>query len=76
MTTRNATPKKPPTIQSPRTPHEWKNLAALALEQARAAGDPRVGGLQRALETGQAEKHLRLMGIVCSTDINREFPTR
>jgi hypothetical protein len=68
--------QKKPTIRLPATSYEWRQLMHQALSRAETARDPRAGGLRKALDSGQFEKHLRLMGIVCPADIEREFPTR
>ncbi len=72
MATRLQETKKPG-IRLPANPYEWKQLMHKALDKAVQNNDPRAAGLRKALESGQAERHLRLMGIVCQADIDREF---
>lgn len=73
MATRLANPK-PKTRLTPTLPHEWINLLKAAIAQAETKNDPRLVGLRKGLETGQAERTLRRLGIVCSADLHREFP--
>jgi hypothetical protein len=54
---------------------DWRNLCKLAIDFADKSGDRRSAGLRRALETNQCEKILKSFGIICETDLRREFPT-
>ncbi len=45
-----------------------------AIDQAERANDRRLPGLRKALADGKAEKHLRMLGIICEADLFREFP--
>lgn len=53
---------------------DWKNLIQSAIDRAEKTNDRRVAGLKRALVSGNIEMHLRKLGIVCTEDLNREFP--
>lgn len=68
--------QKKPTLRLPANQYEWTQLIARALETAERSRDPRAAGLRKALDSGQGERHLRLMGIVCQADIDREFPQK
>jgi len=68
--------QKKPTIRLPANQYEWTQLISKVLASAERNRDPRAAGLRKAKDSGQAEKHLRLMGIVCQADIDREFPQK
>lgn len=61
--------------RTPATANAWQTLAVLAIQRAEKLGDRRAFGLKIALNQGQVEKTLRLMGIICEADLQREFPT-
>lgn len=56
--------------------NQWNLLLRKAVVRAQAANDPRVTALQQALGTGDAEKVLRRMSIICDADLAREFPVQ
>ena len=66
----NLVPSKSP-IQMPTN---WHTFMLKVIDKAERTTDRRLPGLRKALVEGQAEKHLRLMGIICEADISREFP--
>jgi hypothetical protein len=51
-------------------------LLRKAITRAEAVKDRRLEGLRNAQVKDQAEKHLRLMGIIHERDIDREFPLK
>jgi hypothetical protein len=61
-------------IKMPGTHDEWHRLAVQALERAETLQDPRLNGLREAIGKGQSEPFLRKIGVVCQTDLHREFP--
>jgi len=61
-------------IQAPDRREDWKQLLVKAIQRAEATGDRRLEGLKRALVDGQAERHLRRLGIIHDVDLSREFP--
>lgn len=66
----NPLPKKRGVLTLP----EWVRLAQRALQAAEKAGDTRRARiLQGALREGNPSKTLKRLGIVCETDIQREF---
>ncbi len=75
MVTRLAKPTQKTKI-TPILQHEWISLLKTALARAEQQGDPRVAGLRKGLELGQAERVLRRLGIACPADLQREFPER
>lgn len=76
MATRVFTNKAPTAIQPPKTLNEWRLLMRQVIERAEIQGDRRVEGLRKAMADGNAERHLRMMGIIHPTDILREFPSK
>jgi len=73
MPTRKLTPP-PPQKKAPTRKVDWDVLLRLAIARATTAKDPRLEGLRAALGRGQAERHLRGLGIVHEGDLDREFP--
>lgn len=61
-------------IQAPDRREDWKQLLVKAIQRAETSGDRRLEGLKRALVDGQAERHLRRLGIIHDVDLSREFP--
>lgn len=61
-------------IQAPNRREDWKQLLNKALARAEASGDRRAIGLKQALIDGEAEKHLRRLGVIHEGDLTREFP--
>jgi hypothetical protein len=55
---------------------EWLNLARTAVEAAEHIGDRRAFSLRAAITEGKSEKVLRQMGIICESDVEREFPKK
>jgi hypothetical protein len=53
---------------------DWNRLARQALERARKTNDPRQRMLQEALQQGKTDRVLRRLSIICSGDLDREFP--
>ena len=45
----------------------------MAIQRAEQRNDRRALGLKLALNQGKVESTLRLMGIICEADIQREF---
>jgi hypothetical protein len=72
-----ATRKNEPTVKKPAppaTPSAWNSLLSQAIRRAEMTGDNRLAGLKRAMVEKTAEKTLRKLGILTSTDMQREFP--
>lgn len=65
-----------PKRKAPRNVVEWNRLLKLALSRADTVKDRRAAGLRKAIPQGKAELLLRKMGIVCESDIAREFPNK
>lgn len=74
MVTRLTKPIQRQARITPTLPHEWLTLLKTAIAQAEQRGDPRLAGLRKGLEVGQAERVLRRLGIACPADLKREFP--
>jgi hypothetical protein len=74
MATRLAKPLPQSKIKRPVLPHEWSQLLAVAITKAERQNDPRLAGLRKGLEKGQAERVLRRLGIACREDLQRVFP--
>lgn len=55
------------------TPREWRDLCQKAVTRAQKAGDRRLEGLQKALETRREQVTLQTLGIICESDLDREF---
>jgi len=66
---------KPEPRRAAATPQQWRALCQRALEAAQAQGDPRAGGLVRALTARLEQKTLQTLNIICDNDIEREFPS-
>jgi hypothetical protein len=71
----NAQPTKR-AIQAPNRRDDWKQLLTKAIARAEASGDRRAIGLKQALINGEAERHLRRLGIIHEGDLLREFPVK
>lgn len=63
-------------IQAPNRRDDWKQLLTKAIARAESAGDRRAVGLKQALINGEAERHLRRLGIIHEVDLTREFPVK
>ncbi len=74
MPPRHNNPRPSPTLSLPQSISDWNRLLQQAIEQAAAGQSRHLPGLRQALVDGTAEKHLRKLGIICPTDIDREFP--
>jgi hypothetical protein len=77
MRTRLLNQSNQPTVkrrQAPERLEDWKQLLRKAIQRAETSGDRRLEGLKRALVDGQAESHLRRLGIIHDVDLSREFP--
>ncbi len=74
MTTRllNASPTSP----TPKNSVEWHRLMMQVIARAQTTGARHLPGLRQAVASGQIETTLRRMGILSSTDIEREFPAK
>lgn len=70
------TKNKPKRVLAPTRRDDWKQLLRKAITRAEASKDRRLAGLRHALVKGQAEQHLRRMGIIAERDIEREFPVK
>lgn len=56
------------------TIQEWIRLAQKALQAANTVKDVRRAGIiQAALQKGNPSQALKKLGIICETDIQREF---
>lgn len=55
------------------TPRQWRTLCEQALRRAKAVGDRRAEGLERALATHRERAILQAMGILSELDLDREF---
>lgn len=66
----------PPTIKAPANLDEWHGLIRRTIDLAHSQGDRRAHGLRKALADGNAERHLRLLGIISEADLLREFPVK
>jgi hypothetical protein len=64
------------TIKAPSNLEEWRHLMRQAIDRAEIQNDRRAAGLRKALADGNAEKHLRQLGIISPADILREFPNK
>ena len=63
-----------PAPKGPTDPIGWNRLLQVVIARAISIGSPAVPGLQAALMQGKSETHLRRLGILSQTDIDREFP--
>lgn len=63
-------------ITAPKEPEGWEALLRRAIQRAEVTTDRRLLALRTALTKGQAEGCLRSLGIICDTDISREFPPK
>lgn len=64
------------TIPTPKTAGEWEKLMRVVIAKAEEQGDRRIHGLRKALVDGQAERILRMMGIIHLGDLPRVFPEK
>ena len=66
----------PPTakVQAPKSHEEWTRLLRQVVERAEMLQHRQLPGLRASLAQGAAERHLRTLGILCQTDLDREFP--
>ncbi len=71
---KNQSPPSP--IRVAKTTEDWNRLIQAAIQMAEKTGDSRVAGLREALAKGQTERFLRKLGIVCPSDLMREFPIK
>jgi len=71
----NQTPPKT-AIKTPQNYSEWHSFLVKVIERAARQEDRRLPGLRKALVEGNAEKYLRMMGIISTTDVLREFPEK
>lgn len=74
MAERLFNPPPAKTVRIPKTHPEWVQLMRQAIEQAEASQHRALPGLRAALASGNAERHLRTLGIISPADIEREFP--
>jgi len=65
---------KAPKTREPTSPLDWERLLRKAISRAQKTQDKRLVLLQAALPKGQARNVLKKMGIICETDLGREFP--
>lgn len=56
------------------SPAGWEALMQRAISRAERLQDRRLDGLKRAMQEGKSETFLRKLGIICETDLLREFP--
>lgn len=68
----NRKPERPQ--REPTTERAWRLLMQKVLARARQLQDRREKGLQAAINQGTIAQTLKRMGIICETDIMREFP--
>lgn len=59
--------------QPPARQTDWQGLMKVVLQRSQQQGRP-TQDLQEAFRQGQSEQHLRRLGIISLTDIDREFP--
>ena len=74
MPPRMANPPSPPTVPVPKNPVEWNRLMQTVIARAEELGHRHLPGLRASMAKGEAEKHLRSLGIIHPADIDREFP--
>lgn len=60
--------------REPATARDWHRLMQKVIARARQLKDRREPGLQSAINQGAIPQTLKRMGIICETDIRREFP--
>jgi len=63
-------------IRTPQTSTEWTRLMMAVIDRAEQTGSTYLQGLRHAQANGKAEAHLRRLGIIHTTDIEREFPLK
>ena len=63
-------------IPMPKTAAEWDKLMRVVIAKAEEQGDRRIHGLRAALAQGRSERMLRMMHIIHTGDLHREFPTK
>ncbi len=59
----------------PQTSQAWGVLMNAVIRRLTQLGRP-TAAMQDAYANGRSEQTLRRMGIICQTDIDREFPLR
>lgn len=74
MTARMFKPPAAPAVQAPKSPEEWTRLMRQVIERAETLQHRHLPGLRASLVQGNAEKHLRLLGIISQADLDRQFP--
>jgi hypothetical protein len=74
MTVRLYNPPPAPKVPSPTTYDEWARLMRQVIERAEVLEHRRLPGLRAAMAKGAAEQHLRSLGIISQTCLDREFP--
>jgi hypothetical protein len=74
MTARMFNAPPAPKVQAPKSHTEWTKLMRLVVERAEALQHRHLPGLRASLAKGNAEKHLRTLGIISQADLDREFP--
>lgn len=67
---------EPTPSRTPKQSGDWTRLMMAAIERAEQVGSRHLPGLRAAQASGKAEAHLRLLGIIHTGDIEREFPLR
>jgi hypothetical protein len=63
-----------PKVQAPQTAQEWHRLMQQAIARAEMLKHRHLPGLQVSMAAGNAEQHLRSLGIISQTCIDRVFP--
>lgn len=63
-------------LRVPQSPAEWSDLLVQAIARAESVEDRRVMALRTAQQSGDIEHTLRHLRILCTVDIDREFPER
>lgn len=71
---RPRTNTQPVARRTPQTSNEWTRLMMAVIDRAEQIGSRHLPGLRHAQANGTAEAHLRLLGIIHTGDIEREFP--
>ena len=74
MTARMFNLSPPPKVVTPKSHDEWSRLMRQVIERAEQLQHRHLPGLRASLAGGNAEKHLRTLGIIHQGDIEREFP--
>jgi len=63
-------------IKTPQNHSEWHSFMLQVIDRAARLEDRRLPGLRKAMAEGKVEKHLRMLGIISTADVLREFPER